>query len=81
MYYKLETGFSQENNHRRQREGGIYVGDGEWRGKGKHEQIWWGVQVRSPKGQQNEQKFATSGAERLGDPLESTRDLGGRRIL
>jgi hypothetical protein len=35
---------------------------------------------RSPEGQHNEWKYATSGDERWGDPLESTRDLGGERL-
>ena len=34
---------------------------------------------RSPEGQQNEWKYAASGVGRLGDPLESTRDLEGEK--
>ena len=40
----------------------------------------WGRQERSPEGQQNEWKYATSGGRRWGDSLESSRDLGGVRL-
>jgi hypothetical protein len=41
---------------------------------------WGGRQDRSPEGQQNEWKQATSGSRRWGNPPESTSDLEGERL-
>jgi hypothetical protein len=38
-----------------------------------------GVEKRSSEGQGNAWKYAAPGGEKWRDPLESTRDLGGRR--
>jgi hypothetical protein len=38
-------------------------------------------QERSPGGQNNEWKYTTLGDERWGNPIEITRELGGKRLL
>ena len=37
-------------------------------------------QERSPEGQQNEWEYAALENYRTGDPLQNTRDLGGKRL-
>jgi hypothetical protein len=44
--------------------------------KEEQDQVWRVGQERSPEGQENEWKYVTSG----GEPLESPRDLGGKRL-
>jgi hypothetical protein len=57
------------------------VGEGRWRVKGKHNQVWGQREKgRSPKGQDNEWKYAASGGGRCGDPLEIPRDLGCEKL-
>lgn len=55
----------------------------EKRGAGdKENRIWsggWG-EKRILEGQQNEWNYATLGYEKLGDPLESTGDMGGEKL-
>jgi hypothetical protein len=68
-----------------EREGGIWKG--KWTGVGvgdgvERNLIWYWVRKkdRRPEGQQKEWKQGTYGDRRLGDPLECTRDLGGKRL-
>jgi hypothetical protein len=64
-----ETERRRDLGGRGEKEGGMGTGSGMGRGR----------QERSPEGQQNEWKYATSGGGRWVDTLECTRDLGGKR--
>ena len=69
----------EENNHGRQKEGGIFVGEG--RGRENGSRITYGVRKeRDTEGQENEWKYAASGQQGLGQPLESARYLRCERL-
>jgi hypothetical protein len=60
---RLQSQKGEENNHRRQRKGGIWVGEGS-RDGGKvirSSMKGYGGQERSPEDQQNEWKYAVMG--------------------
>ena len=53
-------------------------GEGRGRRKGKHDLVWGKEAGLKPQG--SEWKYVTLREEKCGDPLQCTRDLGGKRI-
>lgn len=62
---------------RGQREEGTWVGEGRGRGKGEHDQVWGNRREALRACRMNGKRQPR---EVMGDPLESTRDLGGESL-